>query len=222
MFHREYLLYYTVTNTFFFLQSTYHPVYQQNHHIKKDTDSPNGTTDAQDLANKMANLYTPRTEDSDALKDFAVSKNDPKYQTLPYNTKFTVNLLPNRIPSKGDVVNSSEQKDDVNSHVSSHVNGHFNMQSAHMTVHSAPLSVVNKNIATPLNQHDLLSRKASDGKDHGEESNGVGQQKENTYPSTTSINTSGTTYQVIKSKIFQILCFLGDNSIFFFRNRSAA
>ncbi|KAJ8932345.1 hypothetical protein NQ314_014710 [Rhamnusium bicolor] len=184
--------------------STYHPVYQQNHHIKKDNDSPNSNNDAQEIANKMTNLYTPRTEDNDALKDFTVSKNDPKYQTLPYNTKFTVNLLPNRISKNenNNVNNNNEHKEDVNNHISSHVNGNFNMQSTHMTVHSAPLSMVNKNIATPLNQHDLLSRKASDNKEQGlvngtEESVGQKQhQKDNTYPSTTTSSSSViTTYQ---------------------------
>ncbi|XP_018576232.1 apoptosis-stimulating of p53 protein 1 [Anoplophora glabripennis] len=181
--------------------TTYHPVYQQNHHIKKDSDSPNSNTEAQELANKMANLYAPRPDENDALKDFTVSKNDPKYQTLPYNTKFTVNLLPNRISkNENSNVNNNDHKEDVNSHISNHVNGNFNLQSTHMTVHSAPLSIVNKNIATPLNQHDLLSRKVSDNKEHGllnggEESLGMNQhQKENTYPAITSTS-SGTTYQ---------------------------
>ncbi|KAJ8976423.1 hypothetical protein NQ317_004083 [Molorchus minor] len=178
--------------------STYHPVYQQNHHIKKDNDA-HINNEAQELANKMVNLY--KVEDNDALKDFTVSKNDPKYQTLPYNTKFTVNLLPNRV-SKNDSnnVNNNEQKDDVNSHISNHVNGNFNMQSTHMTVHSAPLSVVNKNIATPLNQHDLLSRKSSDNKETAltngfDESTTQKHHKENTYPGFTTNGSSVTTYQ---------------------------
>ncbi|KAJ8919580.1 hypothetical protein NQ315_002202 [Exocentrus adspersus] len=173
--------------------STYHPVYQQNHHIKKDIDAPSNNNEAQELTNKMANLYAPRVEENDALKDFTVSKNDPKYQTLPYNTKFTVNLLPSRISkNENGNVNNTEHKDDVNSHISSHLNGNFNMQSTHMTVHSAPLSAVNKNIATGVNQHDLLSRKLSDTLVNGGEE--TQHQKENTYPSITTTN-SGTTYQ---------------------------
>lgn len=181
--------------------TTYHPVYQQIHHIKKDADSPpTSNVDAQELANKMANLYAPRPEEGDALKDFAVSKNDPKYQTLPYNTKFTVNLLPSRMSkNENGNVNSTDHKEDVNNHISNHVNGNFNLQSTHMTVHSAPLSMVNKNIATPLNQHDLLSRKVSDNKEHGLLNGGeepASAVRENAYPSTITTSYSGTTYQV--------------------------
>ncbi|XP_049825343.1 apoptosis-stimulating of p53 protein 1 isoform X3 [Aethina tumida] len=165
----------------------YHPVYHQSNHIKKDADSPNSNQDAVDLANKMANLYSQKNDDNDVLKDFSVSKSDPKYQTLPYNTKFTVNLLPNRI-SKPEI--NAESKENDNSNISNHING--NMQSTHMTVHSAPLNVINKNIATPLNQHNLLSKKTSD---QSSISNGNGlddKQKEN-YPVTTS--NSFNTYQ---------------------------
>lgn len=148
----------------------YHPVYQQNSHIKKDTDSPNSNNqDVQELTNKMANLFTPRMEDADNFKDFSVSKSDPKYQTLPYNTKFTVNLLPNRIIKNENFisnVNSNESKENEISHITNNnINGNMNIQSTHMTVHSAPLSAINKNIATPLNQHDILSRKTSEHKD---------------------------------------------------------
>lgn len=153
---------------------------------------------------KLTNIHTARTEESDNLKDFTVTKNDPKYQTLPYNTKFTVNLLTNRI-SKADQypINSNDiEKDESNNHISSHSNGNFNLQSTHMTVHSAPLSMLNKNIATPLNQHDLLVRKNSENKDQGGVFNGSEDphQKtlnENTYPATTIISTSATiAYQV--------------------------
>ncbi|KAJ8938810.1 hypothetical protein NQ318_004085 [Aromia moschata] len=179
--------------------STYHSVYQQNHHIKADNDS-HANNDGHDI-NKVTSHYAPKGEDNDALKDFTVSKSDPKYQTLPYNTKFTVNLLPNRISkNENHVNNNNEQKEDVNNHISNHVNGNFNIQSTHMTVHSAPLSVVNKNIATPLNQHDLLSRKTSDGKEQGnangaDENVGQKPQKENTYTSVTTNGSSVTTYQ---------------------------
>lgn len=145
--------------------TTYHPVYQQNHHIKKDGElqGPNNNQEVQDLANKMGNLYT-RPEESDALKEFTVSKSDPKYQTLPYNTKFTVNLLPNRIVRNENVDNTCGENKD-NDHIS-------NM--THMTVHSAPLSIVNKNIATPLNQNDLISkRQAGNDVTNGNVPNGV-------------------------------------------------
>lgn len=87
---------------------------------------------------------------------------------MPYNTKFTVNFMPNRCSNRvnennnNNVNTNNENKEEIAHHVSTtwaHVNG--NLQS-HMTVHSAPLSVINKNIATPLNQNDLLNRKVSE------------------------------------------------------------
>lgn len=155
--------------------------------------------------NKLANIHTNKIEENDNLKDFTVSKNDPKYQTLPYNTKFTVNLLTNRI-SKPEYDNCGQNSNDINKEecnnlISSHINGNFNLQSTHMTVHSAPLSVLNKNVATPLNQHDLLVRKNSENKDQCflNESEDLNQKllRDNTYPLSTSISTSVTTsYQV--------------------------
>lgn len=105
-------------------------------------------------------MYGTKQEETDLLKDFAVSKSDPKYQTLPYNTKFTVNIIPNRNSGKLNdnvIDNSSDLKDfETNNHISALI------QSQLHTVHSAPLSAVNKNIATPLNQNDLISRKIVD------------------------------------------------------------
>lgn len=125
--------------------TTYHPVYQQNHHIKNDD---NGLQ-SQDGPEKIGGAY----HENDALKEFTVSKSDPKYQTLPYNTKFTVNLLPNRI-SRGENLENGEIKD--GEHLTN-----VNMQT-HMTVHSAPLNILNKNIATPLNQNDLLGKRQAE------------------------------------------------------------
>lgn len=112
----------------------------------------------------MANVYIPRNEDSDNLKEFPVSKSDPKYQTLPYNTKFTVNLLTANKNLKNEP-NTNDKED--NNYLANLVSNNNNnvIQAAHMMVHSAPLSQVNKNMATPLNQHDLLSRKTSEGKE---------------------------------------------------------
>lgn len=168
---------------FLFQNTAYQPAYQQNHHIKSESDhQENGHQDIQETANKTSNLYNPRPEDGDILKDFTVSKSDPKYQTLPYNTKFTVNLLPSRTnnlrvtENNNNNVNSTETTKEIevnHHHISSswaHVNG--NVQSPHMTVHSAPLSAINKNIATPLSQNDALSRKLSN--EQGTESNSNG------------------------------------------------
>ncbi|XP_038212984.1 apoptosis-stimulating of p53 protein 1 isoform X4 [Zerene cesonia] len=74
--------------------------------------------------------------------EFAASKSDPKYQTLPYNTKFPPNT-------------NGKVKQEVNGK-SNEVDKNQNQQNAaninHMTVHSTPLSVVNKSLATPLSQ----------------------------------------------------------------------
>ncbi|ERL93375.1 hypothetical protein D910_10667 [Dendroctonus ponderosae] len=175
----------------------------QDQHIKLE---PNNDVQEQ-LAHKMANVYIPRNDD-DNLKEFSVSKSDPKYQTLPYNTKFTVNLLTNNKNLKND--HNSNEKDDSN-YISNAVNSNMNnvIQAAHMMVHSAPLSQVNKNIATPLNQHDLISRKNSDGKDQNLFSNGNHakeelivrsnkfQNEQHTYPSANSAST----YQVVNAKV---------------------
>ncbi|XP_017768297.1 PREDICTED: apoptosis-stimulating of p53 protein 2 isoform X3 [Nicrophorus vespilloides] len=117
--------------------TTYHPVYQQNHHIKSDSEPKQETE-------KIANYGG---QDADLLKDFNVSKSDPKYQTLPYNTKFTVNLVPNK--------KLDGQDQDVLKESDSH-NGNI-IQS--QMVHSAPLNILNKNIATPLNQNDLINKR---------------------------------------------------------------
>lgn len=212
--------------------------YAQNHEINKEKSQPNVTQDMQDQMNKLSNIHTVRAEENENIKDFAVSKNDPKYQTLPYNTKFTVNLLTNRISKADQYGNSGSNsndinKDDTSNYISNHINGNFNLQSTHMTVHSAPLSILNKNIATPLNQHDLLVRKNSEDKDQSvfNETEESSQKllRDNTYPAPTSISTSvTTTYQVritlLQAKVMNlsilknfIYCFF----LLFLRNPSA-
>lgn len=55
----------------------------------------------------------------------------------------------------------------------SNINGNLTtQQQQHMTVHSAPLNVVNKNIATPLNQNDLLNRKNKENYNFGGQNTG--------------------------------------------------
>lgn len=107
-----------------------------------------------DPQDKLSNHYPNRMDEIDALKEFSVSKSDPKYQTLPYNTKFTVNLMSNRVnnrlPENNDNNVNSECKEPIQ---------HISSNSYHMTAHSAPLNIVNKNVATPLSQNDLINRK---------------------------------------------------------------
>ncbi|XP_013172934.1 PREDICTED: apoptosis-stimulating of p53 protein 1 isoform X3 [Papilio xuthus] len=71
--------------------------------------------------------------------EFAASKSDPKYQTLPYNTKFPQGNGKIKPEMNGKVVDVQDAKNQ---------NANIN----HMTVHSTPLSVVNKSLATPLSQ----------------------------------------------------------------------
>ncbi|XP_022112412.2 apoptosis-stimulating of p53 protein 1 isoform X3 [Pieris rapae] len=84
--------------------------------------SPNSTSSS----NSNQNAKEPKINEQEFPPEFAASKSDPKYQTLPYNTKF-----PN-----GKVNGKEDKNQNVN----------------HMTVHSTPLSVVNKSLATPLSQ----------------------------------------------------------------------
>lgn len=74
--------------------------------------------------------------------EFAASKSDPKYQTLPYNTKFpqSGNNKLKQPEVNGKTVDIQDAKNQQNANIN------------HMTVHSTPLSVVNKSLATPLSQ----------------------------------------------------------------------
>ncbi|CAK1582820.1 unnamed protein product [Parnassius mnemosyne] len=77
--------------------------------------------------------------------EFAASKSDPKYQTLPYNTKFPQSgngkIKQPEINGKAIDVQDAKNQNQQNA---ANIN--------HMTVHSTPLSVVNKSLATPLSQ----------------------------------------------------------------------
>ena len=79
------------------------------------------------------------------LPEFGGSKSDPKYQTLPYNTKFTVNFLSTNKPN--EETNNNNNVNNMNN------NNNINNTQQLMTVHSTPipaLSGVNKGLATPL------------------------------------------------------------------------
>lgn len=207
--------------------NTYHPYSTQNHHhIKPETDQVLHDN-TQETNNKISNYNSNnRQDDADLLKEFSVSKSDPKYQTLPYNTKFTVNLIPtrmsnnnnNKITTNDNVdnninVNNNEGKDGIDvHHQQSHLinnimhtansSNNVQQQSTHMTVHSAPLNLLNKNIATPLNQNDLINRKIlenfnnhnTNGENSNAYQNGI---KSVTSNESSPINTNTSNYQVI-------------------------
>lgn len=98
-----------------------------------------------------------RPNEQEFLPEFAASKSDPKYQTLPYNTKFTT-ANGNSKPAKGQFYDENhktmESTGIVKVSSSSNVN---NMLSGgnlnHMTAHSTPLTI-SKGLATPLSSGD--------------------------------------------------------------------
>ncbi|XP_047997919.1 apoptosis-stimulating of p53 protein 1 isoform X4 [Leguminivora glycinivorella] len=110
-----------------------------NEYSKQPQYSPNSTSSSN--SNQNQNGKELKINEQEFLPEFAASKSDPKYQTLPYNTKFpqTGKLKQPEVNGKND---SQENKNQANINVN------------HMTVHSTPLSVVNKSLATPLSQHE--------------------------------------------------------------------
>lgn len=155
-----------------------------------------------DIQDQMKDVSTG-TEENDNIEDFALTKNDPKYQTLPYNTKFTINLL-NRISKPDQYDNYGNIDIDINKkgcndHISNHINRNFNL---HMTVHSAPLNVLNKNVALPLNQPDVLVKKNGENQDqcycNASETSNQNVLRENIHHSSMNVSSSNTNtfYQV--------------------------
>ncbi|XP_045499832.1 apoptosis-stimulating of p53 protein 1 isoform X4 [Colias croceus] len=107
-----------------------YPEYPKQQYPTNNTNSSNNTG------------KEPKINEQEFPPEFAASKSDPKYQTLPYNTKFPPNT-------------NGKVKQEVNGKINE-VDKNQNQQNAaninHMTVHSTPLSVVNKSLATPLSQ----------------------------------------------------------------------
>lgn len=102
--------------------------------------SPNSTSSS----NSNQNGKEMKTNEQEFLPEFAASKSDPKYQTLPYNTKFPQS---NNVKLKQENNKHNENQDSKNQNAA-------NINVNHMTVHSTPLSVVNKSLATPLSQNE--------------------------------------------------------------------
>ncbi|XP_049874912.1 apoptosis-stimulating of p53 protein 1 isoform X2 [Pectinophora gossypiella] len=84
-----------------------------------------------------------KINEQEFLPEFAASKSDPKYQTLPYNTKFPQSTNGKLKPEVNNKNNENQDSKNQNA---------MNVNVNHMTVHSTPLSVVNKSLATPLSQ----------------------------------------------------------------------
>ncbi|XP_026330904.1 apoptosis-stimulating of p53 protein 1 isoform X3 [Hyposmocoma kahamanoa] len=101
--------------------------------------SPNSTSSS----NSNQTGKEMKINEQEFLPEFAASKSDPKYQTLPYNTKFPQSTNGKLKP---EVNSKSNENQDAKNQNAVNVN--------HMTVHSTPLSVVNKSLATPLSQNE--------------------------------------------------------------------
>ncbi|XP_060804210.1 apoptosis-stimulating of p53 protein 1 isoform X3 [Amyelois transitella] len=98
--------------------------------------SPNSTSSS----NSNQTGKELKINEQEFLPEFAASKSDPKYQTLPYNTKFPQST-------------NGKLKAEVNGKTNDDKNPNININ--HMTVHSTPLTVVNKSLATPLSQTEM-------------------------------------------------------------------
>lgn len=103
-------------------------------YLKQPQYSPNSTSSS----NSNQTGKDLKISEQEFPPEFAASKSDPKYQTLPYNTKFPQSTNGKLKPEVNSKSNDNQEKNAIN------VN--------HMTVHSTPLSVVNKSLATPLSQ----------------------------------------------------------------------
>lgn len=101
--------------------------------------SPNSTSSS----NSNQTGKELKINEQEFLPEFAASKSDPKYQTLPYNTKFPQSTNGKLKP---EVTSKNNENQDVKNQNAANINVN------HMTVHSTPLSVVNKSLATPLSQ----------------------------------------------------------------------
>lgn len=104
-------------------------------YLKPPQYSPNSTSSS----NSNQTGKDLKINEQEFLPEFAASKSDPKYQTLPYNTKFPQST-------------NGKLKPEVNGKNSENQDSKNAINVNHMTVHSTPLSVVNKSLATPLSQ----------------------------------------------------------------------
>lgn len=111
-----------------------------------------------------------RSEAGEGLAEFGASKSDPKYQTLPYNTKFTVNyvthpgsggaMMQRRPPGEGgeNIVCESVETVKNNNNSANHINNNMSQQQLMSVVHSIPIPTgVSKGLATPLANQNKLS-----------------------------------------------------------------
>lgn len=120
------------------------PIIQKQEHqqVNKIPSGSYQTTVHQTDTITDAKMLKQLNNGGDFPTEFGPNKADPKYQTLPYNTKFTINVMPGKLAK-------IEHVDGQNWADAEAANN--NLKS--MTVHSTPLSMINKSLATPLNQN---------------------------------------------------------------------
>ncbi|XP_072929480.1 apoptosis-stimulating of p53 protein 2 isoform X2 [Epargyreus clarus] len=115
-------------------------VNKYSEYSKQPQYSPNSTSSS----NSNQTGKEVKINEQEFPPEFAASKSDPKYQTLPYNTKFP--------PANGKLKQPELNGKNIESHDPKGQNQQNAPNINHMTVHSTPLSVVNKSLATPLSQ----------------------------------------------------------------------
>ncbi|XP_028038377.1 apoptosis-stimulating of p53 protein 1 isoform X2 [Bombyx mandarina] len=131
---------YPVKHENFHVQQGISNVYEQKLDKYQDYLKPQYSPNSTSSSNSNQTGKELKINEQEFLPEFAASKNDPKYQTLPYNTKF-----PQSNNKKQDIKNNDNNQDPK-----------INVN--HMTVHSTPLSVVNKSLATPLSQTETYQQ----------------------------------------------------------------
>ncbi|XP_026493991.2 apoptosis-stimulating of p53 protein 2 isoform X3 [Vanessa tameamea] len=120
-------------------KSMFDHINKYSEYPKQPQYSPNSTSSS----NSNQTSKEQKINEQEFPPEFAASKSDPKYQTLPYNTKFPQNT---NGKLKQTDLNGKGSEQDLKNQNASNIN--------HMTVHSTPLSVVNKSLATPLSQNE--------------------------------------------------------------------
>lgn len=134
-------------NTFSHVQQGISNSYDQKpvfDHINNYPQQPQYSPNSTSSSNSNQTGKELKMNEQEFLPEFAASKSDPKYQTLPYNTKFPPTAT-SKLKQSGDTNSKCiEQNQDKQNQNVANVN--------HMTVHSTPLSIVNKSLATPLSQ----------------------------------------------------------------------
>lgn len=111
--------------------------------------------------------------DNEYVSDFTAKKTDPKYQTLPYNTKFGLNksassgMIP--IPSYSSSLlkkvmqktNSNESDSAKSSESDTKISSQQQNSHQQLTVHSTPLNTINKSVAVPISNSTPSTSSAS-------------------------------------------------------------